>query len=231
MRNTYDSNRRKKEMRVLLLLLHLWFFDTIDVHSMIVVEYALIACASVLMNYSSREVDPTSSLLLSVNVFPILINISLLTFVRLEQTSMQMPSNITEEGLRVILAFLFSNVWFYFSHRLFHCRMLYKKFHYMHHRFNAKNAFGAFFSHPFEFLCCNLPAMIAPLFFGCCDRVLHAYCFVSCLNIVLAHSNTEITFMKKSLFHQRHHSMYSKNFGLNTMVLDKMFSTFCNDSS
>lgn len=215
-------------MKLFLLLLHIWIFDGMDMCSMFFIESLMILTFSIYFNFYNKLEDGECirNFIMSRRIFIIFTNIIILYIIRMEIMEYNISVSMIYELLNMFLAFIFSNVWFYISHRLFHCKFLYKEYHYMHHIFHAKNPLGAFYAHPFEFLCCNVPAMISPFFFGCSVPLVQAYCFVSFCNIIVSHSDVNFGLFQKSMFHQKHHRTYSKNFGLNTEVLDKLMGTY-----
>ena len=58
------------------------------------------------------------------------------------------------------------DTWFYWAHRLFHTKWLYKRFHKQHHRFTTPVGISAVYAHPVEDLFVNLGStFVGPLVF------------------------------------------------------------------
>lgn len=72
------------------------------------------------------------------------------------------------ELMRMYVLCVFSNDWgFYWSHRTFHCKAIYKFFHKTHHKYLGTVSFAAEYAHPLEQLFANhLPTAMACLCFG-----------------------------------------------------------------
>ena len=73
--------------------------------------------------------------------------------------------NIDDHGMAyfwfsVVLAIVIHDAYFYFTHRLMHTKLLYAKFHAVHHRSNNPSPWAAFSFHPYEAV---VEAMIVPL--------------------------------------------------------------------
>lgn len=118
---------------------------------------------------------------------------------------------------------LFDEVFFYYSHRLFHNKVagvnLYTRIHKIHHEFTAPIGLVASYCHPLEMLLSNA----VPLTFGGCLMQAHAYSLMSwivfaVLGTQFHHSGYRFPWVP-SLdhnpdFHDFHHQRFSCNYGL-----------------
>jgi sterol desaturase/sphingolipid hydroxylase (fatty acid hydroxylase superfamily) len=111
-----------------------------------------------------------------------------------------------------IIVLLFEEVWFYFTHRLFHNNnFLWKNVHSIHHQFNAPIACAAVACHPIEHFIVNC----LPLLLGACLAKMHFK--VAIVWYSLAIINTTCTHSGYNLFsrnHDRHHENFKTNFGV-----------------
>ncbi|XP_045613428.1 fatty acid hydroxylase domain-containing protein 2 [Procambarus clarkii] len=129
---------------------------------------------------------------------------------------------------------LMEEIGFYYSHRLFHHRLLYKHFHKIHHEWQSPIAITAACAHPLEHLLCNLvPILLGPLLLGVHPATLWLWVVVATLGTLVHHSGYHLPFLLSPQFHDFHHLKFNECYGL-LGVLDFLHCTdrnFRNSSS
>ena len=115
---------------------------------------------------------------------------------------------------------IFSEIWFYYGHRLLHSKPLYSLIHKKHHLFTSPISLECLYFHWWESLQ-NLGVVAAgPLVLRSHVCMLYVWTAVSMVNILGHHCGYELpgdwTPLTKSLshFHDYHHKVFSKNFGV-----------------
>ncbi|XP_030835386.1 delta(7)-sterol 5(6)-desaturase erg32 isoform X1 [Strongylocentrotus purpuratus] len=117
----------------------------------------------------------------------------------------------------------------YYTHRLMHHPILYRRYHKLHHHFKAPTPWTAAASHPYEFIIfqflLEIPIFLVPL---------HAGVFLCCLiygyyHSIISHSGIDLHSMfpwqPSVIFHDDHHKYFHCNFGVNTMIFDRLHGT------
>jgi len=141
----------------------------------------------------------------------------------------------------ILLCMLIAEFGFYWSHRLFHCRLLYRHFHCLHHRIAAPvSAYDALYQDPVELelnlLLTYLPLAFVPIHIGAIACYLYFSGFVA---FVLNHSGREyeltipIPFTEPACqyvvwstkLHDDHHHFAKGNFGAQLWCFDEIFGT------
>lgn len=135
--------------------------------------------------------------------------------------------------------FVFTEVWFYVSHRAMHSRALYF-IHAQHHTARVVSPFTSFSFSLAEQALSNVPAT---LFIILLSRVMPlsvpgimAFSLVNILGSLLAHLNVELFpagFARTALgrvffsstYHALHHARFQGHYGLFTRVMDRLFGT------
>jgi sterol desaturase/sphingolipid hydroxylase (fatty acid hydroxylase superfamily) len=134
-----------------------------------------------------------------------------------------------------MIAHMFNDFGFYWTHRLMHSKSIYKYWHKQHHEFTGTIGFAAEYAHPLEVIISNqIPTIGGVLLFGC-----HPICVVIWIGMRLrqtyeAHSGYCFvgTFVNDYLwlitaesaaFHDHHHTSNQGNFGCN--YTDYLFGT------
>lgn len=149
--------------------------------------------------------------------------------------------NIDDHGMAyfwfsVVLAIVIHDAYFYFTHRLMHTKLLYAKFHAVHHRSNNPSPWAAFSFHPYEAV---VEAMIVPLL--AFTMPIHKFAILAFLVYmtfmnVIGHLGYEL-YPKKfvhsrwffwnntSTHHNMHHRKNNCNYGLYFNWWDRIFKT------
>lgn len=122
------------------------------------------------------------------------------------------------------LSFIFIDILFYSSHYLFHRnKILFNKFHYIHHEFKETQPFVTFYGHPVEHLLVNLmPVFLTIILISPDTYFAKIFITLATVNGVLSHTNINLPSFH---FHQNHHTYFVYNYGVLGMM-DKLFNTY-----
>jgi len=125
---------------------------------------------------------------------------------------------------------------FYFTHRLLHCRALYKTVHQIHHRNIEVGPFSGLAMHPVELaiyfstVCVQWILAIHPL------NALYQIQF-AVFNAAMSHTGydkillaDDVGVESNSYFHYLHHKYFECNYGGTIAPMDQLFGTFHNGS-
>ncbi|XP_050417708.1 fatty acid hydroxylase domain-containing protein 2 isoform X1 [Patella vulgata] len=120
---------------------------------------------------------------------------------------------------------LFEELAFYYSHRLFHHRYLYKYIHKRHHEWTASIGLVSIYSHPIEHIFSNLlPPFLGPLLMGCHIATAWLWFCVALMSTTVAHCGYHFPFLPSPEAHDYHHLKFNQNFGV-LGVLDRLHGT------
>lgn len=142
-------------------------------------------------------------------------------------TSSQLPTfHLVLFQLAVCI--LVHEVGFYYSHRLFHHRRIYKYFHKMHHEWQSPISVTAIYAHPLEHLIANL----SPIFGGALIVGMHVATFwlwgaISVFYTLVTHSGYHLPFLPSPEMHDYHHLKFTQNYGT-LGILDFLHGTDAN---
>ena len=125
---------------------------------------------------------------------------------------------------KIPLVFIIMDFIFYFMHRLFHSKYLYK-YHSMHHQWTGPNTASTFYCHPLEMLFVNILPLLSSIMICRVNfitaRFIH---FVSVSNtMIVAHGGYKY-FNNKT--HDLHHKYRNGNYGI--LIMDRLFNTNLN---
>lgn len=138
--------------------------------------------------------------------------------------------------LQIPMALLIQDFYFYWMHRLIHTPGLYERIHSTHHVSTNPSAFAAFAFHPIEaFL--EIAVFIAlVMVFPMNPTALIIVGLISLMFNVYGHLGYEIMprfiaksplgyILNTSAYHNQHHRAFKCNYGLYTVIWDRMFGT------
>lgn len=139
-----------------------------------------------------------------------------------------------------IIMFLIHDVYFYIVHRIMHHPRLFKYIHLIHHKSTNPSPWAAYSFHPIEAIIEQ--GIIVIFFFTIPIHITHLSIFFtfSILYNVYGHLGYELypkgfnkTFIGKwintSTSHNQHHQYYKGNYGLYTLIWDRIFNTIRKD--
>ncbi len=135
--------------------------------------------------------------------------------------------------------FIFHDAYFYFTHRLLHIPFLLKYVHVVHHKSTNPSPWTAYAFHPIEAL---IMAFVVPFYTFIFDIHITAFALFMLIQIsmnVYAHSGFELLpnwlknsslgkLISSSTHHNLHHKSFKGNYGLYTLIWDKLFKTMSN---
>lgn len=120
-----------------------------------------------------------------------------------------------------ILWLIVTDFWFYFLHRLFHTKQLYR-FHKVHHDYSYTFGMGAIYAHPIDFIVTNLFPVSFPIFWFNIPyyHTTIITIFSTCYTIIISHGGFKINAGKGHLIH---HVKRRYNYGL--LIFDRLLGT------
>lgn len=127
-----------------------------------------------------------------------------------------------------ILLFVFYTIigdqWFYWTHRLMHCPLLYYSIHYYHHYWTYPIAISTINAHPIEHIIINIGSIvIGPLLYPCTDNILTIWIILTTFNAVSGHCGLHIPYLSIEN-HDMHHRLLTCNYGT-SVLSDYMYGT------
>jgi len=116
-------------------------------------------------------------------------------------------------------------IFFYYSHRLFHHPALYKHIHKQHHEWTAPIGVVSIYAHPLEHVMSNmLPAVLGPIFMGSHLSTTTLWYCIAFLSTNISHCGYHLPLLPSPEFHDFHHLKFNQNFGV-LGVLDRLHGT------
>ena len=127
--------------------------------------------------------------------------------------------------LDLSILILCQSIYFYFIHRLFHTKFLYKYIHYLHHKNHITIPYTALNCHILEHILVNIMSVfIGTKFWSCHQHSIAIWVWYATKSLVITHSN--IIREKNPKTHDFHHLLKNVNFGSGFKFMDKLFGTF-----
>jgi sterol desaturase/sphingolipid hydroxylase (fatty acid hydroxylase superfamily) len=128
------------------------------------------------------------------------------------------------ELVNLLLCLLLAEVWFYFMHRIFHTRFLFRHVHSLHHRIVRPHVIHSGYQHPVEFLIPTMgTCLLGPIVLGCHPATTIVWIVWMMGAGTFAHGGYFPRYLAWMNSHDRHHRLCRKNFGL--LKLDDLFRT------
>merc|ERR1711962_315931 len=127
--------------------------------------------------------------------------------------------------LELVACILIEEIGFYYSHRLFHHRLLYKHFHKLHHDWQSPISVTAIYAHPLEHYISNLgPVILGPMILGSHMSTAWLWIQLALLSTLNAHCGYHFPFFPSPEAHDYHHLKFNQCYGV-LGVLDMLHGT------
>lgn len=159
-------------------------------------------------------------LLTILNTIFISLPLGLLIHIKYDECGILKTNNVGYEFdklcgqlIRLILAVLLEDVYFYYIHRTFHAySFLYKPIHSLHHQVTSPIAISALYVSPLEHIFLNvLPVLLIPIVVGFTLHSIYLWFLLVNLSSVISHSGyVQIPGVKD---HDNHHKFLNCNYG------------------
>uniref|UniRef100_A0A8D0CEY3 Fatty acid hydroxylase domain containing 2 n=1 Tax=Salvator merianae TaxID=96440 RepID=A0A8D0CEY3_SALMN len=120
---------------------------------------------------------------------------------------------------------LLEEILFYYSHRLVHHPLLYKRIHKKHHEWTAPVGIVCIYAHPVEHVISNmLPVIAGPIVMGSHVTSTTVWLSLAILATSISHSGYHLPFLPSPEFHDFHHLKFNQCYGV-LGVLDHLHGT------
>lgn len=108
--------------------------------------------------------------------------------------------------LDLVICLLCQEIGFYYSHRLLHSKMLYKRLHKLHHEYQAPYGLTAIYCHPIEHILSNiLPVVAAFPVLKCHVSTALLWFTIVLTTTINDHSGYHLPFLHSAELHDYHH--------------------------
>lgn len=125
----------------------------------------------------------------------------------------------------LVVCILIEEIGFYYSHRLFHHKSLYKHIHKQHHEWQSPISITALYCHPLEHILSNMgPVVAGPLILGSHPATLILWSSLAVYSTINAHSGYHLPFFMSPEFHDYHHLKFNECYGA-LGILDQLHGT------
>ncbi|XP_026888659.1 fatty acid hydroxylase domain-containing protein 2 [Electrophorus electricus] len=127
--------------------------------------------------------------------------------------------------LELAVCGLLEEIFFYYSHRLFHQPLFYKHIHKIHHEWTAPVGVVSLYAHPVEHVCANMfPALIGPMLLGSHLATTSLWFSIALLVTTISHCGYHLPLLPSPEFHDFHHLKFNQCYGV-LGVLDRLHGT------
>lgn len=127
--------------------------------------------------------------------------------------------------LSILLFAIVNDFVFFTAHRALHSKMLYWRFHSVHHEIKTACAPAAIYCHWVEMCCANLMQVTVPVFvLGFDDWMITLLIVVAAIEATLSHS-------RYSKYHFLHHRILNVRYGASLAVCDRIAQTHSSKSN
>nr|UYO77164.1 fatty acid hydroxylase domain-containing protein 2 like A [Penaeus japonicus] len=125
----------------------------------------------------------------------------------------------------LMVCILVEEVGFYYTHRLFHHRLLYKHFHKWHHEWQSPVSVTALYTHPLEHIISNMaPVILGLIILGSHPATVWLWCGLANLSTINAHCGYHLPFFPSPEAHDYHHLKFNQCYGV-LGILDRLHGT------
>jgi len=125
----------------------------------------------------------------------------------------------------MVVFVLLEEILFYYTHRLLHHPLFYKRIHKLHHEWTASVGLVGIYAHPVEYLVSNvLPIATGPFLMGSHIATAWMWFCLAIANTLNSHSGYHFPFFPSPEAHDFHHLKFVNNFGV-LGVLDRLHGT------
>ncbi|KAF5280502.1 hypothetical protein FQA39_LY18047 [Lamprigera yunnana] len=120
---------------------------------------------------------------------------------------------------------IIEEICFYYIHRLFHHKSIYKYAHKKHHEWTAPIAITAIYNHPIEHIICNIiPILLSVFIMGSHVATSYLWLVLAIFATLHTHSGYHLPFLPSPEFHDYHHLKFTQNYGV-LGILDRLHGT------
>jgi sterol desaturase/sphingolipid hydroxylase (fatty acid hydroxylase superfamily) len=127
-----------------------------------------------------------------------------------------------------ISTLLLHDTTFFFSHYALHSKLLFKRFHALHHTVYEPTGIDCYYESVVDHLCNDLFVAYIPLIFDVEFWVIFLFCTIETIASVVAHSGLDMDFIQ---YHDIHHRRERYNYAALFPWWDMLFGTYKNPST